>query len=146
MPLSNSENPKKGKEFEESSRQALEERFKTNFRKHSINIGDPAKAHNFDLVSEDGNIIVECKNYSWTEAGNIPSAKTAFLNEAVLYLSHSPSNAKKIILLRRDTHPKRKESLAEYYVRTYYHSLNKITIMELDIKNMTLNEIIRDSG
>ena len=114
MPLSNTYNPKKGRDFEEKVSQALEERYKTSFKKRSINIGVPPKAHNFDLVSEDGTIIVECKNYSWTETGNIPSAKTAFLNEAVLYLSHAPVDSKRIIVLRKDNHPKRKESLAEY--------------------------------
>lgn len=141
MPLSNSNNVKKGKEFEESVRQVLNERYKIEFTQQSINIGNPAKAHKFDLVSKDKNIIVECKNYSWTETGNAPSAKTAFLNEAVLYLSHAPKNTKKIIVLRRDNHLKRKESLAEYYVRTYYHLLDEVIIMELDIHNMTLKEI-----
>jgi len=144
MPLSNSYNPKKGRDFEERVGQALEERYKTSFKKRSINIGVPPKAHNFDLVSEDGTIIVECKNYSWTETGNIPSAKTAFLNEAVLYLSHAPASSKKIIVVRKDNHPKRKESLAEYYVRTYFHLLNNVMIMELDINSMIIKEVGRN--
>ena len=144
MPLSNSYNPKKGRDFEQMVSQALEERYKTSFKTRSINIGVPPKAHNFDLVSEDGTIIVECKNYSWTETGNIPSAKTAFLNEAVLYLSHAPVDSKKIIVLRKDNHSKRKESLAEYYVRTYFHLLNEVMIMELDINNMIIKEVGRN--
>ncbi len=143
MPLSNSENPKKGKAFEENVKQALEKKYHTSFRTQSIKIGLPPKSHNFDLVSENGDIIVECKNYAWTETGNIPSAKTAFLNETILYLSHVPSQSKKIIVLRKDTHPKRKESLAEYYVRTYYHLLNGVVIMELDIDNMNIREVER---
>jgi hypothetical protein len=79
MPLPNSENPKKGKDFEEKARQILGQRYKTKFRKQSINIGNPPKPHNFDLVSDDGTIIVECKNYSWTETGNVPSAKMALI-------------------------------------------------------------------
>ncbi|MDP3043388.1 MAG: nuclease-related domain-containing protein [bacterium] len=144
MPLSNSYNPKKGRDFEEKVSQALEKKYKTSFKKRSINIGTPPKAHNFDLVSENGTIIVECKNYSWTETGNIPSAKTAFLNEAVLYLSHASADSKKIIVLRKDNHPKRKESLAEYYVRTYFHLLNAVVIMELDINNMIIKEVGRN--
>ena len=144
MPLSNSYNPKKGRDFEEKASQALAERYKTGFKKRPIDIGTPPKAHNFDLVSEDGNIIVECKNYSWTETGNIPSAKTAFLNEAALYLSHAPADSKKIIVLRKDNHPKRKESFAEYYVRTYFHLLNEVMIMELDINSMIIKEVGRN--
>jgi len=143
MPLSNSENPKIGRDFEERVSQTLEKKYKTRFKRRAINIGVPPKAHNFDLVSENGDIIVECKNYAWTETGNIPSAKTAFLNEAVLYLLHISTNAKKIIVLRKANHPKRKESLAEYYVRTYYHLLNEVVIMELDIDNMTIKEVLR---
>ncbi|MFA6099392.1 MAG: hypothetical protein WC750_00760 [Patescibacteria group bacterium] len=141
MSLLNSENPKKGRDFEERVSQALEEKFGMKFKKRSFGIGMPPKAHNFDLVSEDGKIIVECKNYSWTETGNVPSAKTAFLNEAVLYLSHVPANSKKIIVLRKDNHSKRKESLAEYYVRTYFHLLNGVVVMELDTNDMTIKEV-----
>ncbi len=141
MPLPNSENPRKGRDFEEKVRQVLEKKYKTSFATQSIKIGMPPKTHNFDLVSEDGNIVVECKNYSWTETGKTPSAKTAFLNQAVLYFSYLPARSIKIIVLRKDNHPHRKESLAEYYVRTYFHLLNKVTVMELDIDNMTIKEI-----
>ena len=146
MPLPNSENPKKGRDFEEKVRQVLEKKYKTNFKSKSINIGVPSKAHIFDLVSEDGNIVVECKNYSWTETGKIPSAKTAFLNQAVLYFSYLPARSKKIIVLRKDNHPHRRESLAEYYVRTYYHLLNEVVIMELDIDNLNIREVKRKSA
>ena len=142
MPLSNSYNPKKGRDFEEKVGQALAEKYKTSFEKRSIDIGMPPKAHIFDLVSEDGTIIVECKNYSWGK--NNPSAKFSTLNEAVLYLSHAPEDSKKIIVLRKDNHPKKKESLAEYYVRTYFHLLNEVMIMELDIKNMIIKVVGRN--
>ena len=145
MPFPNSENPKKGKYFEEKVRQALRGIYKTDFSKQSITIGKPPKAHYFDLVSEDKSVIVECKNYSWTEAGNVPSAKMAFINEAVLYLSHAPKGVKKIIVLRRDNHPRTKESLAEYYVRTRYHLLEEICVMELDTDNMILKEVVGHS-
>lgn len=144
MPLSNSENPKKGRDFEDKVRQILEDKYKMSFKMKSINIGLPPKAHNFDLVSEDGNIIVECKSHSWTESGKIPRAKMAILNEAVLFLSHVPTNSKKIIVLRKDNHAERKESLAEYYVRTYFHLLNEVVIMELDINNMLIKEVGRN--
>jgi len=78
MSLSNSENPKIGRDFEERVRQTLEKKYKTRFKRRVTNIGVPPKAHNFDLVSENGDIIVEYKNYTWTETGNTPSAKIAF--------------------------------------------------------------------
>jgi hypothetical protein len=48
----------------------------------------------------------------------MPSAKMAFLNEAVLYLSHLPREMHKFIVLRRDLHIRRNETLVAYYVRT----------------------------
>lgn len=141
LPLPNSENPKKGRDFERLACIALEDKYKIKFAEKAILIGKPPKAHNFDLVSEDGRIIAECKNYSWTKTGNVPSAKMGFINEAVFYLTHTPKNVKKIVILRKDNHPKRTESLAEYYARTYYHLLDRVIIMELDINNMLLKKL-----
>ena len=137
----NKYNPKIGREFEGFVKTSLDIKFGIKFSKQAIRIGNPPKAHSFDLVSENGNIIVECKNYSWTTSGNVPSAKCATLNEAVLYLIKSPKNAKKIIVLRRSFNDKKKESLAEYYSRTYAHLLDGISIMELDTDNMVLKSI-----
>ncbi len=67
-----------------------------------IPIGRPAKGHRFDLVSEDGRYVGECKNYSWTEGGNVPSAKMGFINEAVFYLSWLPKSASRFVVMRRD--------------------------------------------
>jgi len=47
----------------------------------------------------------------------------------------------RFVLMRKDTHQKRKESLAEYYYRTYQHLLNGISIFEVDITFGTLKEI-----
>ena len=52
-----------------------------------IPIGDPAKDHKFDIVSGDNSIAIECKCYTWTVTGNVPSAKMGFTNEAAFYLS-----------------------------------------------------------
>ncbi|MBR3621310.1 MAG: hypothetical protein IKN56_07345, partial [Clostridia bacterium] len=56
------------------------------------------KEHKFDLVSADGSIAVECKRYTWTETGNVPSAKMGFCNEAAFYLSFLPDNVDKYIV------------------------------------------------
>lgn len=141
---SNSDNPRIGREFEQLVRLALKAKFKMEFRSKVVLVGNPPKAHTFDLVSEDGNIIVECKNYAWTKSGYVPSAKCATLNEAVLYLLKAPKEAKKIIVLRRSCIQKKKESFAEYYYRRYTHLLEDINIMELDTNNMVLKNINGD--
>lgn len=83
MSIPNSENPNRGKKFEEIVGQLLERHFKISFLyQQPILLGNPPKPHKFDWVSCDGGIVVECKYYSYTESGNNPSAKIMGLNEA----------------------------------------------------------------
>lgn len=97
-----------------------------------IAIGSPSKLHRFDVASCDGRIVVECKCYTWTESGNVPSAKIGFVNEAAFYLSFLPDCVGKAIVMLHATHPKRNESLAEYYFRTNRHLLGNIKVYEYD--------------
>ena len=97
-----------------------------------IPIGHPKTDHAFDLANGNKSIVIECKNYSWTKAGNVPSAKVSTINEAVLYFSFLDANVRKILCLKKSVHPKRQETLAEYYVRAYGHLLRDITIYEID--------------
>jgi hypothetical protein len=109
---------------------------------YPIAIGHPPKLHRFDLVSADSHYVGECKNYSWTQTGNMPSAKISCLNEAVLYLSHVPHDRSKFIVLRLDRHDKHKETLAQYYLRTYKHLLRGLTFYEIDPSAGELSEHI----
>jgi phage-related protein len=70
----------------------------------------------------------------------MPSAKMAFLNEAVLYLSHLPAETRKFIALSLDRHQRRDETLVAYYVRTYRHLLDGLTIYEIDPASNTVEE------
>lgn len=79
------------------------------------------KSHAFDLGAEDPDILVECKSHTWTSGNNVPSAKMTVWNEAMLYFSVAPPRYRKIFFVLRDVSESRKESLAEYYVRTYAH-------------------------
>ena len=98
----------------------------------AVPIGNPLKDHKFDLVSRDRDIICECKNYSWTKSGNVPSAKMACANEAVFYLSFLGPSVRRFMVFRRDLDPRRSESLASYYYRTYSHLLGNIIVLEID--------------
>ena len=72
----NSENPRVGKEFQLAVKEWFEEAYTSPFEiERKIAIGRPAKLHSFDISSLDESIVVECKCYTWTETGNIPSAK-----------------------------------------------------------------------
>lgn len=96
----NSENPKVGKAFQELVLKSMEERFDTPFDMEvALPIGYPSKNHKFDCVSEDRKIIVECKCYTWTATGNVPSAKLMGLNEALFYMSYLLEDAIAIFAL-----------------------------------------------
>ena len=137
-------NTAKGRNFQNKATELLSAYYGVKFKTESPKmIGSPPKEHKFDLVSEDDKYIGECKNYSWTETGNVPSAKMAFLNEAVFYLQHLTGDCKRFIAMRYDVHEKRRESFAEYYFRTNRHLLNGVYIIEIDLSDSNIKEIGR---
>jgi hypothetical protein len=85
-------------------------------------IGDIKKIHAFDLGCLNEKVLVECKSHKWTAPNdNVPSAKLTVWKEAMFYFIASPPNYRKIMFVLRDYSEKRKETLAEYYLRTYSH-------------------------
>jgi hypothetical protein len=52
-----------------------------------------------------------------------------------------PAETVKIILLKKATHDKKNETLAEYYVRTYKHLLKNIKVLEINTDNRTIRAI-----
>ena len=130
--MSNS-NKKKGDDFRDLVIPILEKELNTILKPEvKISIGEPKIEHAFDLANENKSIVIECKNYTWTKAGNVPSAKVSTINEAVLYFSFLDANVRKILCLKKSVHPKRQNTLAEYYVRAYGHLLRDITVYEVD--------------
>ena len=100
--------------------------------------GFPTKLHKFDLANERTTVFVECKNYTWTANGNIPSAKLAFCNEAIFLLRLLPATCEKWLVMMKSTHPKRNETLAEYYCKTYKHLFGDVRIAEYDCERNVL--------
>jgi hypothetical protein len=70
--------------------------------------------HEFDLVSEDGSIVGECKCYKWTKSGNYPQGKISTANEALFYLSRV--NAKEKFLVLNEAISLNGKSLPDVYV------------------------------
>lgn len=129
----NSENPKVGKAFQELVCSRLEQHFAVPFRMEvALPIGYPQKLHKFDCVSEDGEIVVECKCYTWTETGNVPSAKMMGMNEAIFYMSYLPKDMIKILCIKKATHMRKTETLADYYCRIDGHLLRDVKVFEVD--------------
>ena len=78
-------------------------------------------------------MLVECKSHTWTAGGNVPSAKMTVWNEAMYFFHLAPKRYKKALFVLRDFDAKRRESLAEYYVRNYGHLIpNDVKILEYD--------------
>lgn len=139
MPDPNCMNTGKGKDFQTIAAEVLSCFFQVGFHtEHPIPIGNPPKNHKFDLVSDDNQYVGECKNYSWTEGGNVPSAKIGFINEAVFYLQHLPSDKKRFVVMRRDVGKKHRETLADYYYRTNKHLLNGVIVVESDLTTKSI--------
>jgi hypothetical protein len=138
----NNTNPIVGRQFQELSKVLLSEYLNKKFNTDiAIPIGEPAKDHKFDCVSDDKQYVAECKCYTWTETGNTPSAKMGFVNEAVFYMNYLPDETVKIIIMKKATHDKKNETLAEYYCRTYKHLLKGIKVLEIDADNRTIKAI-----
>jgi hypothetical protein len=75
-----------GKDFQDKVKQWFETDTNTPlYLEHAINIGTPSRPHKFDISDMDEDLVIECKCYTWTDSGNIPSAKLRGLNEAIFY-------------------------------------------------------------
>ena len=143
--MSNKDNPIIGAEFQEQVRVWFEMQYGKPFvSEKKIAIGvypDNKKDHKFDIVAEDESMAVECKRYTWTVTGNVPSAKMGFTNEAAFYLSLLPSSYTKFIVMLYSYNVKRNETLAEYYYRTNNHLLGATKVAEFNPETNTLRVI-----
>jgi len=127
--------------FKNTISKLLSERLSINLEQGiKIPIGlDSKKLKEFDLGSLESKVLVLCKSHTWTETGNVPSAKlNVFLND--MYSFHlAPKEYKKIFVILKDVHKKRGISLGEYYVTTKDHMIPRdVDFYELD---QALNEL-----
>ena len=135
--MSNRDNPGIGARFQNAVKEWFNNHFEQSFIPEvKIKIGstltkkEDYKDHKFDIVSDDQTIAIECKCITWTQSGNVPSAKMGFVNEAAFYLSLLPNSYKKYIVILDSYNPKRDEKLADYYYKTNKHLLGDIVVAE----------------
>jgi hypothetical protein len=84
-------------------------------------------------------VLVECKFHEWTITGNSPSAKMSTWNEAMLYFMLVPKDYTNILFVKSSSHNKKKETLAEYYCRTYSHFIpENVEIWEYNMETEAL--------
>ena len=139
----NSENPHVGRKFQEFVQTILKEKYDTYFEQEAaIPIGKPPKEHKFDLANADRSIVAECKCYTWTDSGNVPSAKLMGLDEAVFYFGFLPAGTQKILCMKESAYKGKTETLAEYYVRVQGHLLGDVSIFEISDDGVI--RVIRD--
>ena len=92
------------------------------------------KKHKFDLGNIQEKILIECKHHAWTASG-----KMTIWNEAMLYFILTPKDYTNILFVKKSLHSKKKETLAEYYFRTYSHLIpNNVEIWEYDVEDKEL--------
>jgi hypothetical protein len=107
-----------------------------------LGVGSTEKLHNFDLGSDDPPVLIECKSHHWTETGNIPSAKIIACNLAMYYFHLAPAQYRKVMFMLRSEHPRRSETLAQYYARTHDHLIPPtVSIIEYDDRLQTVRSI-----
>jgi hypothetical protein len=97
----------------------------------ALGIGHPPKRHRFDLADPSSKVAVECKAFTWTESGNIPSAKVTTAREAVFFLQWLEEDWIKMLAMSRSLRAGSSESLAEYFVRLNGHLLGTVTVVEV---------------
>ena len=87
-------------------------------------------------------MLVECKSHHWTVTGNMPSAKVTVWNEAMYYFHLAPANFRKVLFVLEARHPRRRETLGEYYVRTNRHLIPPdVAIIEYDAQLQTGRDV-----
>ena len=106
----NDQNPRVGKEFQKMVCGLIEKETGSHFEMEvALPIGNPPKLHKYDCVSLDKKTVVECKCYTWTDTGNVPSAKLMGMNEAVFYMSYLEPDVQKILAVKKAVYPGKKK-------------------------------------
>lgn len=98
-----------------------------------VGFNEDKRLHRFDLGCAEPKIIVECKHHVLTVSGNVPSAKIATWNEAMLYFVAAGAAYQKHFVLPKSG--LEKETLGTLYMRRYGHLVPAdVTIWEFDFQ------------
>jgi len=92
----------RGKKAEERAKKWLQENFSAQFSRKGLQVGTKTNGkpamHNFDLVSEDGQIVAEVKSHQLTKSGSVPSGKISDAYKACLMLEKISAQKRFLIL------------------------------------------------
>ncbi len=124
-------NTARGRAFQICCRDALKRVLSCDFDLEvPIDIGG-GKFHSFDLATRERDIVAECKAFKFTDGGNIPSAKITTLREAAADLRLIQRDLARLLIVKRDVHPKRGETLGRHFVRLNTNRLEQVTVLEM---------------
>jgi hypothetical protein len=123
-----------GRDFERAVARLLTKEFGKLESPFIIDIGHVRKKkHKFDFGSASKRIIVECKSHTWTESGNVPSAKVTTWDQAMLYFYLAPRRYRKILCCLHNRNQKNGQTLGTYYARLKEHLIpDEVEIWEID--------------
>jgi hypothetical protein len=106
----------------------------------AVGVDAQKKMHRFDLGSENPPVLVECKSHTWTQGGNMPSAKMTVWNEAMYYFHLAPSTYRKVFFVLK--HSRREVSLASHYLKTHGHMVPRgVEVWEYDMASNTAERL-----
>ena len=127
-------NPQVGNDFENLALSYFSKNIPTLRKNFKLRIGIyDQKPHKFDIGCFELKVIIECKSHTWTSGGNVPSAKLATWDQAMLYFYLAPRSYRKIFFAKKDVNRKSKESLCHYYLRTHSHVIpDEVEFFEAD--------------
>lgn len=110
-----------GQEFEDQVKKVLAKEGLDLDPNYTLLCGVEAKKkdHRFDLGSDDPKVIVECKSHKWPPSGNVPAASMKNWAVAMYYFCMAPPEYRKIFVVERSVHPRRGESLLDYFLRNH---------------------------
>ena len=89
------------------------------------------KPHKFDLATHERDVVVECKAFTWTSGGNVPSAKITTLREAVQYLRSIPATSVPYLVISKASLREKTETLGQYFVRLNEDMLGNVNVLEM---------------
>lgn len=132
-------------ELEDRVESSFSEKLDRDLSETKCQVG-PEQYHKFDLVSEVGDVVIECKSYTWTDGENFPQAKVSTANEALFFLSRVKAERK--ILVMQDDLNSAGRSLVDAYVERYDGLMDDTEVWryipQSDGEDIT--DQIRDSG
>ena len=132
--IGSTSNSQVGRDFEGAARDYFRQTGVALQKGYSVQVGvSSKKERQFDLGSDNPPVLVECKSHKWTSGDNVPSAKITVWNETMYYFLLAPKEFRKVLFVLRDFSDKRRETLAQYYVRNYGHMIpDDVEILEYD--------------